>query len=53
MIGQKGPGVTRAFCGWKQIGNAIQQILSVLFALEYVAAFNSTNDDMVQHPRSV
>jgi len=53
MIGQKRPGVTRGFCAWKQIGYAIQQILSVLIVPEYVAAFNSTNDDMVQHPRSV
>ena len=53
MVGQKRPGVTRGFCGWKQIGNAIEQIVSVLIVLEYTPALNATNEDMVEHTRGV
>jgi len=53
VVGQKCPGITRGLCGWKQICNTIEQIVSVLIVPEYIPALYSTNDDVVQHTRSV
>jgi hypothetical protein len=47
MVGQQCPRVTGSFGRWNKISEALQEVIAVFIASEYISAFNAANNDVV------
>ena len=53
MVGEKSSGVTDGICSGQQIGQTIHHVIAVSVFAEYLPAFNTANDYMMDNTRGV